>query len=101
MWNNHLFDILGLALAIDSFCGGLLSAAFVVFLMRVCTSASAATQYALLTAAMAAGRYLTAPAGMIVDAWGWPMFFAWSMAAAMPGLLLLWWWNRLTAGPQR
>lgn len=77
------------ALALEAACGGLMSAVFIGFLMRLCTSTCAATQYALLTAVWLLGRFLTAPAGGIAEGQGWSAFFLWSVAAGLPGLALI------------
>lgn len=77
------------AVGIEAYCGGFLSAVFVGFLVRLCGSSCAATQYALLTAVWLLGRYLTAPAGLLVRSQGWDAFFAWSALAGLPGLLLI------------
>lgn len=76
-------------LAIEAACGSLMSAVFIGFLMRLCVSSCAATQYALLTAVWLLGRYLTAPAGAIAQDNGWTAFFAWSALAGLPGLALI------------
>jgi PAT family beta-lactamase induction signal transducer AmpG len=73
----------------EALCGGLMSAVFVGFLMRLCTSSCAATQYALLTSVWLLGRFLTAPAGGIAEASGWAAFFLWSAVAGLPGLALI------------
>ncbi len=76
-------------IAIEAACGGLMAAVFVGFLMRLCTSTCAATQYALLTSVWLLGRFLTAPAGIIAQEHGWTPFFLWSAAAGIPGLALI------------
>lgn len=78
------------AIVIENFCSGLGTAAFVGFLMGLCNPRFSATQYALLSSLMAAGRdVLVSPAGAVAGVLGWPGFFAFSFAAALPGLLLL------------
>ncbi len=80
---------LGTAMAIENACGGFLAAVFVGFLMRHCSPGQAATQYAVLTAAWALGKYLTAPAGYLVASVGWNGFFVASIAVCLPGFVLL------------
>ncbi len=87
---------LGLAMAIENACGGFLAAAFVGYLMRHCSPGQAATQYAVLTAAWALGKYLTAPAGYLVGSMGWTGFFVASIAICLPGFVLLGWLGRST-----
>lgn len=75
---------------IENFCAGLGTAAFVAFLMSLCNQRFSATQYALLSSLMAVSRdILVAPAGWLAAITGWPWFFLISIAAALPGLLLL------------
>ena len=84
------YQFLVLTVNVENFCGGLGTAAFVAFLMSLCNQRFTATQYALLSSLMAVSRdILVAPAGKLAEATGWPMFFLISIAAALPGLLLL------------
>ena len=80
------------AVGLENLCGGMGTAAFVAFLMALCKARYSATQYALLSALAAVGRtYLAGPlSGVMVDAFGWPLFFASTVLIALPGLLLLW-----------
>jgi PAT family beta-lactamase induction signal transducer AmpG len=83
---------LGLLLAInvENLCAGLVTSAFVAYLMSHCNAAFTATQYALLSSLMAAaGIILASPAGLLAKAVGWPTFFVLSIVASLPGLLLL------------
>jgi PAT family beta-lactamase induction signal transducer AmpG len=66
---------------------------FVAYMSALCQSPlHTATQYALLTALAAVGRtYLSAGAGYVAEASGWPMFFVISALTAIPSLLLLVW----------
>lgn len=66
------------------------TAAFVALLMTLCNKSFSATQFALLSALSAVGRVYVGPiAGWFVEAHGWPLFYLFSIAAAIPGLLLL------------
>jgi PAT family beta-lactamase induction signal transducer AmpG len=76
----------------ESFGGGLATAAFLSFLMRISDKRQAATQYALLTALYALPRPLLAPiGGKIADLWGYPTFFMWTFLLAIPSYALLPW----------
>ncbi|MUG92649.1 MFS transporter [Scytonema sp. UIC 10036] len=92
------YQFLVLTINIENFCGGLGTAAFVAFLMSQCNQRFSATQYALLSSFMAVSRdVLVAPSGVVAKDMGWPAFFLISIAAAVPGLLLLPWfapWNQ-------
>lgn len=93
-------DLVFLALAVgsDAFTGGLASAAFVAFLSSLSRGASTATQYALLTSLMAAGRtVLSSASGWLADQLGWPGFWVATTLLAIPGLLLLLWMARARA----
>jgi len=85
---NYPFMVL--AINIENFCGGLVTAAFVAFLMSLCNARFTATQYALLSSLMAFSRdILVAPAGVVAEAIGWRWFFLITVIAALPGLALL------------
>ncbi len=76
----------------ESFGAGLVTAAFLSFLMRICDKSQAATQYALLTALYALPRPLLSPiGGKIADQYGYPTFFALTFLLAVPAYALLPW----------
>jgi len=83
---------LGVVMTVESLCTGLSVSAFVAVLMGLCSARYSATQYALLTAAMAVGTLgLESSSGALAQAVGWPAFFLLTIVAAMPGLALLPW----------
>jgi PAT family beta-lactamase induction signal transducer AmpG len=86
------------AIVVENFCGGLVTAGFVAFLMSMCSRQFSATQYALLSSFMSFARdVLVAPSGDIAKQTGWPQFFLFSIAAGIPVLLMLPYvapWNR-------
>lgn len=90
-----------LALLFDNACAGAVGAAMVGFMIGLCTSRCAATQYALLTAIMVLGRFLLAPTGYLAESLGWTAFWALSALAGLPGLgvVFLLWWTRPAAAP--
>jgi len=76
----------------ESFGAGLVTAAFLSFLMRISDKRQAATQYALLTALYALPRSLIAPlGGRVADLWGYPTFFFITFLLAIPAYALLPW----------
>jgi PAT family beta-lactamase induction signal transducer AmpG len=78
------------AIVVENICYGLATAALVGFIMTLCNPRFSATQYALLSSLIAVGRDVVAsPSGAIAQATGWPAFFALSVVAAVPGMLLL------------
>lgn len=86
----HLWSMAS-AVFIENLCGGMGTAAFVALLMTLCNKSFSATQFALLSALSAVGRVYVGPAaGWLVELLGWPVFYAFTVVAAVPGLLLLW-----------
>lgn len=79
-------------IAVENFCGGLVTAGFVAYLMSQCDSQYSAFQYALLTSLMAfAGTWAGAPTGYVVEHVGYAWFFVISVACGVPGMLMLFW----------
>ena len=78
------------AALIESFCGGLASAAFLSYLMNICQREHAAVQYALLTAAY---RLLGIPAaslsGFLTERLDYAAYFALTAAMALPAFAFL------------
>jgi PAT family beta-lactamase induction signal transducer AmpG len=82
--------LLVLATTLDTMVGGMGQAAFVAFLVSLCSSSFSATQYALLSALAVIPRATTgAIAGSVVSAIGWANFFVVTFLTAIPGLILL------------
>lgn len=87
---------LALAISVENFTSAIGTVIFVAYLSSLCQSPlHTATQYALLAALSAVGRtYLSAGAGYVAQATGWPTFFALSVLVAIPSLILLAWLQR-------
>jgi MFS transporter, PAT family, beta-lactamase induction signal transducer AmpG len=82
--------LMALATSLDTGVGGMGQAAFVGFLMSLCSSNFSATQYAILSAMASIPRVTTgAIAGTLVSAIGWAHFFVVTCLTAVPGLILL------------
>jgi PAT family beta-lactamase induction signal transducer AmpG len=78
------------AIGIENFVIGLVTSGFVAFLMGACDRRYTATQYALLTALMAAGNALAQWAsGALAAALDYPTFLVAAMLAGVPGVLLI------------
>jgi MFS transporter, PAT family, beta-lactamase induction signal transducer AmpG len=78
------------AIVVENFCTGMVTTGFIGFLAAMCSVRFSATQFALLTSLMGVSRdLLTTPSGRIAEATGWPTYFLLTLAAALPGLLLL------------
>jgi PAT family beta-lactamase induction signal transducer AmpG len=77
---------------LESFTGGLGTAAFLAFLMHVCQREQAATQYALLSALFGLTRSVSAPfTGFAATHLGYASYFGMTFLLAFPAYLLLPW----------
>jgi MFS transporter, PAT family, beta-lactamase induction signal transducer AmpG len=77
---------------LESFTGGLGTAAFLAFLMHVCDREHAATQYALLSALFGLTRSVSAPfTGVAAAQLGYSAYFATTFLLALPSFALLPW----------
>lgn len=82
--------VMFIVVGVEYFCAGLVAAGFVAFLMSQCNHKFTATQYALLSSLMGLSASLAgAPTGSIVEHVGYSSFFIITIAAAVPGLVLL------------
>lgn len=80
------------ASAVESFTGGLGTAAFLAFLMRICDPAQAATQYAALSALFALTRTVaSAASGIGAERMGYAPYFAFTFVLSFPAYLFLPW----------
>lgn len=88
--------VLGLSIGLENLGYGMGVTVFMTFMMRLCDRHYTATQFALFTSLTAVSRALLAsPAGLVVKAEGWAFFFGGVCAlSAIPGLLMLIWWDR-------
>jgi PAT family beta-lactamase induction signal transducer AmpG len=74
----------------ENVTGGMGTVALVALLMALCNSRFTATHYALLSALAAVGRIYVSPvAGVLSEHIGWPAFYLFSVAAAVPGIVLV------------
>jgi PAT family beta-lactamase induction signal transducer AmpG len=78
------------AALIESFCGGLASAAFLSYLMNICQREHAAVQYALLTAAYRLpGIPAASMSGFLTERLDYAAYFALTAAMALPAFVFL------------
>lgn len=81
-----------LASVTESFTGGLGTAAFLAFLMRLCRKEMSASQYALLATLFSFSRTLAgALSGFGAERWGYATFFFYTFLLAFPAFFLLPW----------
>jgi PAT family beta-lactamase induction signal transducer AmpG len=84
------YAMMTLTIVIESFCGGLGTAAFLALLMSLCNPRFTATQFTVLSALTAIGRESLGPlAGYIVESYGFIPFFLTTFIASFPGLIIL------------
>src|SRR5579863_7832673 len=82
--------LLVLATSLDTGIGGMGLAAFVAFLVSLCSANFSATQYALLSAlANVPSKVMGYVAGIVVSKIGWANFFVVTCLTAAPGIILL------------
>ncbi len=87
---GHNYPMMVAAVAVESFFTGMSTAAFVAFIMSLCSKRYTATQYALLSSLMGLGRVLIGvPAGYLAKWVNWPTYFIIATLIAIPGLVLL------------
>jgi PAT family beta-lactamase induction signal transducer AmpG len=77
---------------VESFTGGLGTAAFLAFLMRICDKQRAATEYALLSAIFGLTRIIAGGLSGVGTTWfGYAIYFSITFVLAFPALALLPW----------
>jgi PAT family beta-lactamase induction signal transducer AmpG len=82
--------LLVLATSLDTGVGGMGLAAFVAFLVSLCSANFSATQYALLSAlASVPSKVMGYVAGIVVSHIGWAHFFIVTCLTGLPGIILL------------
>ncbi len=78
------------AIGLENLGFGMGVAAYMTLIMRMCDLRFTGTQFSLLTSLAALPRTLiAAPAGFAATFYGWPGYFLFCAAAALPGLLML------------
>ncbi len=94
---NHQ-TLMYFASAIESFCGGLGTAAFLAFLMSIVNKHHSATEYALLSSVFALSRSVSGWAGGYgAVAFGYADYFLLTFFLAFPAYLLLPWVKKMMA----
>jgi PAT family beta-lactamase induction signal transducer AmpG len=86
---------LGLVNGLDNLAQGVHGTALIAFLSGLTSTRYTATQYALFSSLYAIfGKLLEGTSGFVVDAIGYPSFFAYTASLSLPGLLLLAWLSK-------
>jgi PAT family beta-lactamase induction signal transducer AmpG len=89
--------LVGLAIvnSLDNLAQGIHGTALIAFLSGLTSARYTATQYALFSSFYALpGKLLEGTSGFVVDAIGYPLFFSYTAALSIPGILLLLWLTR-------
>ncbi len=77
---------------LESFAEAMADAAFITYLSSLCSIAFTATQYALLSSLAAVGlRTLGGFSGVLAATLGWVEFYALTIVAAVPAMLIMLW----------
>ncbi|HVH84656.1 MAG TPA: MFS transporter [Steroidobacteraceae bacterium] len=94
---THEPTVLGLALVngLDNLAIAAQGVALIAFLSSLTSQRYTATQYALFSSLYALpGKILEGTSGFVVDQVGYPVFFTYTAALSLPGLILLYFLNR-------
>ena len=96
------FWVFAVAVSIDAFAYAFASIVLITYMSTLCSSALAASQYALLTSLVALpGSFLAASSGFIIKRLGFEHFFeATSLIGVPVALLCLWVWHREARQPR-
>ncbi|CAA9341643.1 MAG: AmpG permease [uncultured Microvirga sp.] len=87
---------LTVAISIDNFCGSFAGIALISYMSGLTAPGYAATQYALFSSLYALpGKLVAGLSGFIVEAYGYPTFFALTAAVGVPVVLLCLWVGRI------
>ena len=82
--------ILVTKVVVENFAEAMADAAFLTYLSSLCSTAFTATQYALLSSLAAVGlRTIGGFSGVLAEALGWTRFYALTIFAALPAMLLM------------
>lgn len=96
-FSEHNNWILGSVICFEDLTSGMGTAAFVAFMASITNKKFTATQFALLSSLMGVPRiFIAAPAGLMAESMGWPVFFTTCALLAVPGLIMIRWVRKFT-----
>ncbi len=82
--------LLAVVISADNLSGGIATSAFIAYLSSLTNSAYTATQYALFSSLMTLPAKLSGGfSGVVVDAYGYPVFFLYAAVLGVPAILLI------------
>lgn len=94
--------ILVTKIMVENVAEGMADAAFITYLSALCSARFTATQYALLSSLAAVGlRTIGGFSGVMAAALGWVEFYAMTIFAAVPAMLIMLWLLRHYPPPTR
>jgi len=83
-------SLLAVVISADNLSGGIATAVFIAYLSSLTNSAYTATQYALFSSLMTLpAKLLGGFSGMIVDGYGYAMFFLYASSVGLPAIILV------------
>ncbi len=86
------WGVLVAKITLENVAEGMADAAFITYLSSLCSNAFTATQYALLSSLSAVGlRTIGGLSGVLAAALGWVAFYALTIFAAVPAMLIMLW----------
>ena len=84
--------LLAVVISADNLSGGIASSVFIAYLSSLTNSSYTATQYALFSSLMTLpAKLLGGFSGIVVDTYGYEIFFVYAAAAGLPSILLVTW----------
>ena len=92
---GHNYQLLFFSVSFENLASSLSTISLIVLLMKLCDHRYTATQYALFSALISVGRVFVGPiAALLVEKFGWFLFYMMSSAAGIPALLIIIWLQR-------
>ncbi len=83
-------NLLAMVISADNLSGGIATAVFIAYLSSLTNSAYTATQYALFSSLMTLpAKLLGGLSGLIVDAFGYDVFFLYASFVGLPAIILV------------
>lgn len=83
-------NLLAVVISADNLSGGIATAVFIAYLSSLTNSAYTATQYALFSSLMTLpAKLLGGLSGIIVDAFGYDVFFLYASFVGLPAIILV------------
>ena len=82
--------LLAAVISADNLSGGIATSVFIAYLSSLTSSAYTATQYALFSSLMTLpAKLLGGFSGIVVDSYGYNLFFVYASAAGLPAIILV------------